>query len=112
MPDRTVTVALDARLAAFVQRLVDEGAHPDAAAVLRAALAEYEATGAADAEGVDLEGVSLEDLEEVVRLGRQDIEQGRSTVLSSPADLQALFDGIWSDACRQAAETGDSRRRA
>ncbi|MCA1941351.1 MAG: hypothetical protein LDL26_10165 [Caenispirillum bisanense] len=122
MPDRTVTVTLDARLAAFVQRLVDEGAHPDAAAVLRAALAEYEATGAADEPGLEYEqppsSAAPEDtvptdlLLDVLRRADADLARGAYTDLRSRGDLETYMTGLRAEASIRAERKRLARRRA
>ncbi|SOD89400.1 hypothetical protein [Caenispirillum bisanense] len=123
MPDRTVTVALDARLAAFVQRLVDEGAHPDAAAVLRAALVEYEAAGATAEPKLEYESlpaasaaaqdtVPTEVLLDVLRRADADLARGAYTDLRSRGDLETYMTGLRAEASIRAERKRLARRRA
>lgn len=111
----TVTVDLDPEQAAFVDRLVKAGTHPDAAAVVRAALAEYGAAGEDEAAGPHRDLIPQAVLDESVSRGLADIARGDCIEMSSEADLDACLEDIWTEACHRAAtasSTGQSRRRA
>ncbi|GAA0599097.1 hypothetical protein [Caenispirillum bisanense] len=124
MPSRrcTVTVDLDPEQAAFVDRLVKAGTHPDAAAVVRAALAEYGAAGEDEAAGLEYEQpaetappqdvVATDVLGAMLRRADADLARGAYTELRSESELDAFMNGLLAEATARAHRKRVAGRRA
>jgi len=85
MPTRNVVIT--ERQASFVERMVVDGRYQNASEVLREGLRLVEQREAENA-------AKLKALHEAIQVGIDDIEEGRYTVLKTPAETRAHFKAI------------------